>query len=156
MARLADEVIERIKREVSLVRLVEQSGVTLKSHGKDKIGHCPFHDDRTPSLVVSPASNLWHCLGTCNTGGSVIDWVMKSHGLSFRHAVELLKNDAPALAAVDQPVKKTTTKKLNTLLSADDDTHQLLMQVIDYYHETLLQSPEALDYLTQRGWVIRN
>ncbi len=44
MARLPDEMISRIKHEVSLIRLVEQSGIKLKKHGKDYIGHCPFHD----------------------------------------------------------------------------------------------------------------
>ena len=101
--------------------------------------------------MVSPASNLWHCLGACQRGGNVIDWVMKTQGVSFRHAVEILRSDVPALAAPAQPVKQSTTKKLNGLLSADAETHQLLHQVIDYYHETLQQSPEALDYLQSRG-----
>lgn len=151
MARFSDEVINRIKSEVSLIRLVEASGVELKPHGKDKIGRCPFHDDKTPSLVVSPESNLWHCLGACQTGGSVIDWVIKTQGVSFRHAVEILRDDIPALAAPAQPVKKSTTKKLDVLLSEDAEAQQLLNQVTDYYHETLKQSPEALEYLSSRG-----
>ena len=64
-----------------------------RSMGQTCIGRCPFHDDRTPSLVVTPAKNLWHCLGACQAGGTVIDWVMKAEGVSFRHAVELLQND---------------------------------------------------------------
>ncbi len=152
MARFSDGTINRIKQEVSLQRLVEVSGVELKPHGKDLIGCCPFHDDRTPSLVVSP-SNLWNCLGACQTGGSVIDWVIKSQGISFRHAVELLKNDIPSLAASTpgQPVKKSTTKKLDVLLSEDTEAQQLLNQITTYYHETLKQSPEALKYLESRG-----
>lgn len=150
MARFTDEMINRIKQDVSLVRLVENSGVELKAHGKDKIGRCPFHNDKTPSLVISP-SNLWHCLGACQTGGSVIDWVIKSQGISFRHAVELLKNDIPALAAPAQPIKKSTTKKLDVLLSEDAEAQQLLNQVTDYYHDTIKQSPEALAYLESRG-----
>jgi DNA primase len=74
MARISDEELERLKSEVSLERLVEQHGVKLKRHGKDLIGRCPLHDDKTPSLVVSPKTNLWHCMGACQTGGSVIDW----------------------------------------------------------------------------------
>lgn len=101
MARISEETINRIKQEVSLVRLVESFGVTLKKHGKDYIGHCPFHDDKTPSFVVSPETNLWHCLGACGVGGSVIDWVMKTQGVSFRHAVELLKVDLSSLAAIN-------------------------------------------------------
>ena len=150
MARFSDDTINRIKQEVSLVRLVENSGVVLKPHGKDRIGHCPFHDDKTPSLVISP-SNLWNCLGACQTGGSVIDWVMKTQAISFRHAVEVLRDDNPALAASVQPVKKSTTKKLDVLLSEDTEAQQLLNQVVDYYHDTLKQCPEALEYLSNRG-----
>jgi hypothetical protein len=53
-------------------------------------GLCPFHEDRLPLLKVTPAKNLWHCFG-CGAGGGPIDWVMKQQGVSFRHAVELLR-----------------------------------------------------------------
>ncbi len=72
MARLPDEVVNRIKAEVSLVRLIESQGHALKRQGKDYVMCCPFHADDTPSLVVSPDSNLWHCMGACQMGGSVI------------------------------------------------------------------------------------
>lgn len=93
--RIPTEELERLKQEVALERLVESAGVELKAHGADQIGRCPFHDDRTPSLVVSPKKNLWHCLGACQTGGTVIAWVMKTQGVSFRHAVEILQDDLP-------------------------------------------------------------
>ena len=50
--------------------------------------------------------NLWHCLGACQAGGSAIDWVMRAEGVSFRLAVELLRKDAPALAASDAATTK--------------------------------------------------
>ena len=78
MARVPDKEIERLKTEVPLEGLVAASGVELKKAGADLVGRCPFHDDREPSLVVSPAKNLWHCLGACQAGGSVIDWVMRA------------------------------------------------------------------------------
>jgi len=94
MARIPDEQVARLKTEVSIVRLVEATGIELEKHGgSDLVGRCPFHDGRTPSLVVSPDKNLWHCLGACGVGGSVID----------------------------------------------------------FYHQTLLESPEALEYLDKRG-----
>lgn len=55
MARIPESEIERLKRETDLVALVEASGVALVRHGGNWIGRCPFHDDRTPSLVVTPA-----------------------------------------------------------------------------------------------------
>lgn len=158
MARIPEEQIERLKQDVSLVRLVEAKGIALKRQGKDWLGRCPFHDDRTPSLVVSPATNLWHCLGACNVGGSVIDWVIKSEGVSFRHAVELLRHELPHLAAepaapAAEPaiIKRATVSKLASPLALSGDDTDLLGQVADFYHETLTQSPEALAYLAKRG-----
>jgi DNA primase catalytic core len=151
MARIPDHELERLKAAVSLRRLVEASGVSLKRQGADWHGCCPFHDDRTPSLVISEAKNLWHCLGACQMGGSVIDWVMKAQGVSFRHAVELLRDD-PALAAASvSPVQRSTVRKLTAPVAADADDTALLDQVLGYYHETLKQSPEALAYLQARG-----
>jgi DNA primase catalytic core len=150
MARIPEQEIERLKQEVSLVRLVECQGITLKKHGKDYLGLCPFHDDKEPSLVISPEKNLWHCLGACGEGGDVINWMMKSQGVSFRHAVELLREgEFSSLAA--QPVKRTTVTKLDLPLDAGAEDQALLMQVVDYYHEALKQHPDALEYLNKRG-----
>ena len=98
MARIPESEIERLKTEIAVERLVMASGITLAKSGKDHIGKCPFHDDAEPSLVVTPAKNLWHCFG-CQAGGGPIDWVMKMQGVSFRHAVELLREGTPSLAA---------------------------------------------------------
>jgi DNA primase catalytic core len=148
MARIPEAEIERLKQTVNLVGLIEAAGIELKPHGPDRVGRCPFHDDATPSFVVSPDKNVFHCFG-CNAHGTVIDWVMKTQGVSFRHAVELLQNDV-TLKPATTPIKRTTTKKLPPLTASPD--HQALLQdVIGYYHTTLKQSPEALAYLTKRG-----
>jgi len=149
MARIPESDIERLKQEISVQRLAESRGIALKHHGADLIGLCPFHDDKEPSLVISPKNNLWHCLGVCQTGGSVIDWVMKTEGISFRHAVELLQADYQPLAA--GPVKRSTIKKLPTTLERSAEDAKLLIQVIEYYHQALKNSPEALAYLEKRG-----
>ncbi|MGI8875793.1 MAG: CHC2 zinc finger domain-containing protein [Egibacteraceae bacterium] len=148
MARIPDHELEQLKTQISVQRLVEAKGIALVRHGADLHGRCPFHADKTPSLVVSPSKNLWHCLGACQTGDSVIDWVMRAEGVSFRHAVELLRGDAPLTGPV---VKQATVPKLVAPVSMDADDAALLTQVIDYYHATLKQSPEALAYLEQRG-----
>ncbi|KAF1684477.1 hypothetical protein B1992_15080 [Pseudoxanthomonas broegbernensis] len=121
MARIPEQEIERLKAEVSLQRLVEAKGVTLARQGKDWLGCCPFHADRTPSLVVSPGKNLWYCLGACATGGTVIDWVMKAERVSFRHAVELLRNDAPLTGPV---VRQATVPKLAAPVGAGQSDHR--------------------------------
>ena len=152
MARIPDAEVERLKQDVSLQRLVESHGIELKKHGQDYLGLCPFHDDKEPSLVITPKKNLWHCLGACQNGGTVIDWVMQIEGVSFRHATELLINQyQPSAVKEAQTVKHSTTKKLESPLPTDADNQQLLNRVIDYYHRCLKQSPEALAYLKQRG-----
>ena len=152
MARIPESEIERLKKEVAIERLVMGFGVELKRHGADLIGTCPFHDDKTPSLVVSPATNLWHCLGACNVGGSTIDWVMRTRGISFRYAVELLRADHGSLVAgAGRVVRKDTTTKLSAPVKVEADDQEALRQVVDYYHETLKESPEALAYLESRG-----
>lgn len=151
MARIPDDELARLKQTVSLQRLAESRGLTLKRHGADLIGLCPFHDDHEPSLVISPEKNLWHCLGACQTGGTVIDWVMKAEGVSFRHAVELLRNDLPLAASSVAPVKRSTVTKLPVPLDHAAEDQALLRQVVDYYHAALKESPEALAYLKARG-----
>ncbi|MEI9997623.1 MAG: CHC2 zinc finger domain-containing protein [Rhizomicrobium sp.] len=150
MARIAESELERLKREVSVARLIEESGIALTKRGKDMVGLCPFHQDDTPSLTVTPEKNLFHCFG-CDVGGGPIDWMMKKNGVSFRHAVELLREGVASIT--DGPVKQTRVRALPAPVRFDADDQALLNQVIGYYHETLKQSPEALDYLRARGLV---
>jgi DNA primase catalytic core len=157
VARIPEHEVERLKKEISVQRLAEARGIKLDRHGADLVGKCPFHDDRTPSLVITPAKNLWHCLGACNAGGTAIDWVMRTQGVSFRHAVELLRADYLPLGRGatellgQRPVKKSTVPKLSPPITRDADDRLLLLQVTDYYNEALKQSPEALKYLASRG-----
>lgn len=156
MARIPEDELRRLKEETDLVALVRAAGVELKAVGEDFRGRCPFHQDDTPSLVVTPASpskgpGLWHCFGACNTGGSAIDWVMKSCRLSFRHAVEVLRAALPASAAAGAGARVPVMRELPPAVTRDVDDQRLLNQVIDFYHETLKRSPEALAYLEKRG-----
>jgi len=100
MPRIPASELERLKAEVSVEQLVRAHGIELAKSGRDWLGRCPFHEDTTPSLVVTPAKNLWHCFG-CGVGGGPVDWTMKASGVSFRHAVELLRV-TPVLAAKEE------------------------------------------------------
>ena len=166
MARIPEAELERLKRETDLVALVQAAGVALRRHGANLVGRCPFHDDHGPSLVVTPRKNLWHCLGACRAGGSVIDWVMRRERVSFRHAVELLRTwsgSPPPLATSGGKetalsrggAKASLVTEVPLLATESDDTTTsdaaLLRQVIDYYHVTLKESPEAIAYLERRG-----
>jgi len=148
VARIPDSEIERLKAEVSVARLAEAGGIKLEKRGKDMVGPCPFHADDTPSLAITPEKNLFHCFG-CGAAGGPIDWVMKKNGVSFRHAVELLREGLPGIT--DETVKRTSVRALPPPVSLDADDQALLDQVTGYYHDTLKRSPEALGYLQRRG-----
>jgi DNA primase len=149
VARLPDEVVERIKREISVERLVGARGIQLKRVGKNLVGLCPFHKENKPSLTVTPSTNKWRCFG-CGRGGTAIDWVMHTEGISVSHALQLLHRDLVPSAG-GPPPKLSTVPKLPPLLSQTNDDKRLLEIVVSYYHETLKQSPEAQQYLLKRG-----
>lgn len=151
MARVSDVELEKLKRDVSLVRLCEAKGVELRRQGPDNlVGLCPFHEETTGSFVVSPKKNVFHCLG-CRAGGSVIDFVMRAEGVSFRHAVELLRNDAALSPTKPGAVKHSSVRRLPSPVNADADDAAMLGDVVSYYQQQLAASDEAMAYLQKRG-----
>jgi len=105
MPRIPENELQRLKREVSLAVLCRDYGIELKQIGPDNLmGRCPFHEDKTPSFGVTPSKNLWNCLAGCG-GGDTIQLVMKKEGVSFRHAVEILRRKTGVTPAA--PVLKT-------------------------------------------------
>lgn len=151
MPMIPDDDIERIKRETDLAAVIRARGVELKAQGGDLVGLCPFHDDKNPSLHVTPAKRLWRCV-SCQATGNVIQFVQRFDGVSFRHAFELLKNGAAFTGAPTcAPVKKGTVPRLPSPVATSADDQAALRQVLDYYHERLKENPPALAYLQKRG-----
>jgi hypothetical protein len=141
----------RLASDVSVQRLAEAMGVKLTRHGAELKGACPFHEDTGTALNITAATNTWRC-EVCQASGSAMEWVMKAQGISRKHAMELMAEGSP-LAGIARAgaVKVATARKLPPPVAADADDRELLRQVVDYYHQTLKQSPEALAYLTGRG-----
>lgn len=159
MARIPEAELERLKREVSLVRLIQSQGHELKKRGKDWVMCCVFHDESTPSLSVSDEKNLYHCFG-CGAAGTVLDWVMKTQGVSLPHAVQLLRNDAPLENTEKVGVTRSHARHLPSLAAGSSpsaaatsevEDAALLRSVVEFYHANFKQSPEALTYLESRG-----
>ena len=134
----------------------------LKPAGTNLLGLCPFHDDHTPSLSIDPAKNLWHCLGACQQGGSVIDWVMKARGVSFREAVEVLRAEVVGselqVSGSTPPLPSPTDRLAKSPrvtpapLPATAAAQQWAQYVMEAYHMTLQEhAPEAKAYLAKRG-----
>jgi len=137
MAAFTQGQIEAVKRSVDLVALVRSSGVELERKGKNWVGRCPFHEDKTPSLVVTPEKGLWNCLGACRnnghpSGGDALGWLVRSKKLSFVEAMRELGAEAEPLAERAAPPS------------------DLLATVVSHYHSALLQSKEARVYLESR------
>lgn len=142
-SRIPEEYIRRLKETVSIEDLCRLRGIDLKPHGtKDRIGRCPFHEDETPSFVVSPEKNLFHCMG-CGAAGSVIDLVMKLDQVDFREAVERLTDS-------DLPLK-TAKEKNSRPAVAPERAAQLLDRVMSLYEKAFSEKPEGVDYLKTRG-----
>jgi hypothetical protein len=87
--RIPDDVIERVRRDADLVRVVESRGVRLKKAGSQYKGLCPFHDEKTPSFFVNCAKGLYHCQG-CQSGGNVFNFVADLDRVGFRDAVQIV------------------------------------------------------------------
>ncbi|WP_407078858.1 CHC2 zinc finger domain-containing protein [Xenorhabdus szentirmaii] len=143
MARIPEAELQHLKSAVSLAAVIEQQGRQLFKRGKDMTVLCPFHQEKTPSMVITPAKNLYHCFG-CDAGGSVLDWVMKTEGLSLRHAVERLR----AVLGVNPSVEPLVAPA--ELAGEAVGQQALLARVVEFYHHTLLTAPEAQAYLAKR------
>ena len=83
----------------------------------------------------------------------MIDWVMKAEGVSFRHAVELLRADQLPFTpgSNGEPPKQSTVRKLPAPMVRDAGDGEVLLEAVNFYHEALKQSPEAMQYLQRRG-----
>jgi DNA primase catalytic core len=136
--------LTRLKQSVDLVAVVQSRGVKLVRQGKDFVGLCPFHKEKTPSFHVTPSKNLFNCLG-CHVGGSVIDFIMRRDGLTKSQAVAWLKEHSggvftrPAVSAPPARILKP------------EDAEALLQRVVKFYARTLRKDETGMSYLNRRN-----
>ena len=136
---------ERIKKTTDIVRVIESYGVTLKKTGLDHVGLCPFHDDKTPSLHVTPSKGLFRC-PACGAAGNVIQFVARKENLTDREAALKLCSSIPGVCRSSE-LPPRPAQEPTPLPSAE-----LLEAAIAHYHEALFsRDKRGLDYLTSRG-----
>jgi DNA primase len=89
LLRICREQIDSIKARVDLAQVVAERGITLQRRGQHLYALCPFHQERSPSFVVTPHRGLFHCFG-CGIGGDVIGFLVRYDRVRFPEAVRML------------------------------------------------------------------
>ena len=137
---IPDSVIESIQQQSDIVSVIS-SYIPLKQVGRSFKTLCPFHHEKTPSFIVSPEKQIFHCFG-CGAGGNVFGFVMKYENMTFIEAVESLADKAGI---------SITRQKINTDVF---DLYRVNNIVSDYFTNMLINSLEgkyAYKYLKNRG-----
>ena len=137
--------LNRLKQTIDLVAVVQSRGVKLTKQGKDYVGLCPFHQEKTPSFRVTPAKNLFNCLG-CHVGGSVIDFIMRKDGLTKSQAIAWLKENSGSVFARTVPTAAAPARVLKP-----EDAEALLQRVANFYARTFRKDEAGISYLNQRN-----
>ncbi|MPZ50834.1 MAG: toprim domain-containing protein [Dehalococcoidia bacterium] len=135
-----------IRRSNPIGEVIATSGVELQSRGRRLVGHCPFHRDGEPSLVVYPDNQSYFCFG-CGAGGDVIDFLGRLHGVGFKEAASML--------AVPVAGQRVNTSRPQAEPASATVVSPKAAEVIDasvwFWHDALWRSGEALAYLESRG-----
>ncbi len=138
--------VDEIKQRLDIVEVI--SGyVPLQKAGHNLKGLCPFHGEKTPSFIVFPETQTWHCFGACSTGGDVFTFIMRQENLEFPEALRLLADRAGVQV---EPLTTGQREEHEEL----DRMRAINLAASSYYHHVLMESPagqEARRYLERRG-----
>lgn len=136
--------VELIKQKINIVDLISEY-LTLKKAGVNFKANCPFHNEKTPSFVVSPERQIWHCFG-CQKGGDHFTFLMEKEGLEFKEALEVLaKKAGVVLKGTGERGKGKDFK---------DRLYEVNLKAQEFFHYILTKhnlGKKASDYLKQRG-----
>lgn len=144
MVRYSDELLEEIRNSNDIVDIVSQY-VTLKRSGRNYMGLCPFHKEKSPSFSVSPDKQIYHCFG-CGVGGNVFHFIGKIENINFVESVAMLAERAgiplPTIDSKEDAHKQELKKKV----------YEINQIAADFYHENLYQptSKLAQNYVKKR------
>ena len=139
-------VVDEVRQRTDIVDLVG-SYVQLQRAGRNYKGLCPFHTEKTPSFIVFPESQRWHCFGACSTGGDVFNFVMRRENMDFGEALRLLAERAGValepltVEAIEHREERDRLREINAAAAL-------------HYHRLLMESPAgeaAREYLARRG-----
>ncbi|MDZ4210018.1 MAG: DNA primase, partial [Candidatus Curtissbacteria bacterium] len=135
--------IEEVRSKIDIVQVISEY-ITLQKAGSNFKAVCPFHAEKTPSLIVSPERQIFKCFG-CGKGGSVFNFLMEMEGMDFGEALKVLAKRAGVTLLSYRP---------NAHESERERLYQINHLASEFYHFLLLSHPsgkKALDYLLGRG-----
>jgi len=132
--------VQEIKDRLDIVEFI-RSYVPLLSAGKNFKANCPFHKEKTPSFVVSPERQTWHCFGSCSEGGDIFKFLMKYENLEFYEVLKILAEKAGIELRQIAPAEQ---KQFNVLYEINEEAKE-------FFKKNLEGSVEAKKYLLDRG-----
>lgn len=138
---MGDE-IDQIKEKIPVTDLVSEY-VVLRQAGQHLKGLCPFHQEKSPSFIVSPQKGIWHCFG-CGLGGDIFAFIQKIESTDFKGALQLLAERAGVELRKESPARRDERQRLFDILTL----------AARFYEEILMNQPagkKALEYLEKRG-----
>ncbi|MBC7234252.1 MAG: DNA primase [Chloroflexi bacterium] len=139
-------VVEEIKQRLDIVEVIGEY-VPLQKAGRHFKGLCPFHTEKTPSFIVFPESQSWHCFGACSTGGDLFTFIMRRENMDFAEALRFLAQRAGVQLT---PLDEAEREQRDEL----DRLREINRIAAEFYHHILMRSPQGepgLCYLERRG-----
>ncbi len=148
MGLIAEDIIRNVIDRADIVEVIGRY-VTLKKYGSNFKALCPFHNEKSPSFVVNPDKQIFHCFG-CSVGGNVASFIMRQERLEFPQAIRFLAEQMGIVIPEDQETSSSPSKKIK------DDIYQINEWALQFFHEQLLTSKDATakvarEYLKNRG-----
>ena len=144
--RLSDSFLEELRSRVDIESVISPY-VNLRRRGKNLVGLCPFHNEKTPSFTVYPENDSFYCFG-CGVGGDVITFVRRIENLDYLEAVRMLA-DRAGMALPEDGFDDSMAKRRTAVLEAN-------RAAAKFFHAELMseRGREALDYFLGRGLTI--
>jgi len=128
-------VIDEIKERLDIVEVIS-AYVPLKKAGRNYKGLCPFHSEKTPSFIVFPDSQNWHCFGACGTGGDLYTFIQKRENVDFSEALQILAQKAGVEI-------KPRTERESAEAQQRDKLREINELAARYFHHLLLDESET-------------
>ncbi len=140
----SDEILEEVRNHNDIVDVISQY-VTLKRSGRNYMGLCPFHNEKSPSFSVSPDKQIFHCFG-CGVGGNVFHFIMKTEDVNFYESIKILAERA----GIKLPTVSGTVDEEKEKLK--EEVYKINKASAEYFHQNLYKpmSKEAQVYIKQR------